>query len=83
MLYRKFGKTGEMVSILGFGCMRLPIIGGDPTNIDEDKAIAMIHYAIDAGVNYMDTAYPYHGSGSDAGGASEPFVVSALKDGFE
>ncbi|MBB5337351.1 putative aldo/keto reductase-like oxidoreductase [Pectinatus brassicae] len=31
MLYRKYGKTKEMVSVLGFGCMRLPIINNDPT----------------------------------------------------
>ncbi|HYH03721.1 MAG TPA: aldo/keto reductase [Bacillota bacterium] len=82
MLYRKFGKTGEMVSALGFGCMRLPVIGGDPTQIDEEQATKMIRYAIDAGVNYVDTAYPYHGNGFNQGGASEPFVAKALKEGY-
>ncbi|QJW48174.1 aldo/keto reductase [bacterium BFN5] len=82
MLYRTFGKTNEAVSVLGFGCMRLPTIGSDPTNIDEEKAIPMIRYAIDAGVNYVDTAYPYHGTGFTHGGASEPFVAKALKDGY-
>ncbi|MFT8314116.1 MAG: aldo/keto reductase [Clostridium sp.] len=82
MLYRKYGKTNENVSILGFGCMRLPIIGGDRTKIDEEKAIEMIHYAIDKGVNYIDTAYPYHGNGRERGGQSEPFVGRALKDGY-
>lgn len=82
LLYRKYGKTNEQVSVLGFGCMRLPIIGGDPTNIDEEKAIEMIRHAIDKGVNYVDTAYPYHGTGMASGGASEPFVAKALKNGY-
>ncbi|MFZ7101720.1 MAG: aldo/keto reductase [Peptococcaceae bacterium] len=82
MLYRKFGQTNQMVSNLGFGCMRLPIIGDDPTNIDEDTATAMIRSAVDAGVNYVDTAYPYHGTGFAQGGASELFVARALKDGY-
>jgi predicted aldo/keto reductase-like oxidoreductase len=83
MLYRKFGKTNEMVSILGFGCMRLPVLpGGDQSKIDEEKAIKLIRHAIDEGVNYIDTAYPYHGTGMDKGGESEPFVAKALKDGY-
>jgi len=83
MLYRKFGKTNEMVSILGFGCMRLPLLpGGDPTKIDETLATKMIRYAIDKGVNYIDTAYFYHGKGMDSSGQSEPFVAKVLKDGY-
>lgn len=82
MLYRKFGKTNEEISVLGFGCMRLPIIGDDPTKIDEEKAIQMIRHAIDEGVNYIDTAYPYHGVSMKTGGESEPLLAKALKDGY-
>jgi len=82
MLYRKLGKTNEKVSALGFGCMRLPVIDGDPTKIDDEKAIKMVRHSIDEGVNYIDTAYPYHGTGMTEGGESEPFVARALKDGY-
>jgi predicted aldo/keto reductase-like oxidoreductase len=73
MLYRKMPKNGDMLSILGFGCMRLPVENG---RIDEDRAIRQIRHAIDKGVNYVDTAWPYHGS------ASEPLLGKALKGGY-
>lgn len=83
MLYRKFGKTNEMLSILGFGCMRFPTMeGGDMSDIDEEKSMKMVRYAIDKGVNYLDTAYPYHGNGMSGAGASEPFVAKIIKDGY-
>lgn len=51
MLYRKFGKTNEMVSTLGFGCMRLPLLpGGDPSQIDENLAVKLVRYAIEKSI---------------------------------
>ena len=57
MQYRQFGKLDWKVSALGFGCMRLPTIEGKSENIDQPKVTEMIHTAIEAGINYFDTAY--------------------------
>lgn len=78
MRYRRFPRCGHDISILGFGCMRLPPAAGQPAGgaIDEEKATALIRTAIDAGVNYVDTAYPYHN------GESEVVVGRALDDGY-
>ena len=73
MLYRKIPKNGDELSILGFGCMRLPVKEG---KIDEERAAQQVHYAIDNGVNYIDTAWPYHM------GESEPFLGRALAGGY-
>jgi predicted aldo/keto reductase-like oxidoreductase len=82
MLYRPLGQTGVDVSILGFGCMRLPVIGGKPEAIDRPKATEMLRYAIDHGVNYVDTAYFYHAETFGQAGQSEPFVGEALSGGW-
>ena len=42
----------------------------------------MVRYAIDNGLNYLDTAYPYHGNGMSDKGKSEPFVAKVIKDGY-
>jgi len=77
MQYRSFPRVpGEPLSLLGFGCMRLPVVGGDMKVIDEARALPLVRQAVDRGVNYLDTAYPYHG------GESEPFVGRVLKDGY-
>ena len=79
MKYRTFGKTGLQISALGFGCMRLPVIDKDRSQIDERRAMELVHLAIDMGINYFDTAYPYHGKDFSSGGAGEPFMARALK----
>jgi predicted aldo/keto reductase-like oxidoreductase len=81
MRYRKLGKTGLDVSILGFGAMRLPMVGNpggmagfDPNiPIEEVEATKMVEYAVERGINYFDTAYGYHG------GKSEAFLGKTLK----
>jgi predicted aldo/keto reductase-like oxidoreductase len=71
MLYRWL--AGERVSQLGFGAMRLPMVDG---TVNVPETIRMLRYAIDNGVNYLDTAWPYHG------GESEGIVGKALEDGY-
>lgn len=61
MIYTDF--QGDKLSMLGFGTMRLPTLEGGA--IDETQVNEMVKYAIDHGVNYFDTAYPYHASMSE------------------
>ena len=53
------------LSALGFGAMRLPVIGGDDSRIDEASALRMVDTAMEIGINYYDTAWGYHGENSE------------------
>lgn len=68
MKYRNMGRITKEVSALGFGAMRMPA--------NKQEAVKMIRYAIDNGINYVDTAYTYHA------GRSEVIVGKALSDGY-
>ena len=71
MQYREMGKTGDKISVLGYGCMRFPRAGG---RVDEKLAERQVHSAIDRGVNYLDTAYLYFGN--------EAIVGNILSKGY-
>ncbi len=70
MIFQEF--QGEKLSMLGFGTMRLPLLT-DGT-VDEAQVAEMVRYAMDHGINYFDTAYPYHQ------GNSERVIGRALKN---
>lgn len=70
MIYRDF--KGEKISMLGFGTMRLPL--EEDGSIDEAHTLRMVDYALKNGINYFDTAYPYHG------GMSERVIGKALSN---
>lgn len=72
MIYNDF--HGEKISALGLGCMRLPLIDGDDSCVDQAKTAEMVDYAMKHGVNYYDTAWGYHA------GNSELAVGEALKN---
>lgn len=77
MQYRTLGSTGQKVSALGFGCMRLPTTDGQGgANVDAAEAVKMLQRGIDGGINYLDTALVYHG------GVSEEVVAKALQNGY-
>ena len=71
MYYKEI--AGVRVSALGMGNMRLPTVDGKENQIDREKALEIIDYAMSHGINYYDTAYRYHG------GESERFIGQALK----
>ena len=71
MKYRTMPRSQDMISALGFGCMRFPTTKDGL--IDEEPSLAMLHHAYDNGVNYFDTAWPYHN------GNSEPFLGRFLQ----
>jgi len=76
MRFRRFGHLEWKASALGFGCMRLPLSGEKFSEIDEVEASKMLEHAINKGVNYLDTAYSYHG------GESERFLGKFLQNGY-
>lgn len=78
MQYRPYGKLGYQVSALGLGCMRLPLQTDANGNVEvnREKAYELIRYAIDHGINYIDTALTYHS------GKSEEIVGEALDGGY-
>jgi uncharacterized protein len=74
MMYRSFPKIPDLkISTLGLGLMRLPVLEGDEARIDEEKADAMLAAAVEAGVNYVDTAWIYHKQ------QSEPYLGRAME----
>ena len=74
MLYRTVPNTGDELSILGFGCMRLP--GKKGAGLTRNGLFRQVRYAIDHGVNYVDTALAYHL------GKSEEVLASAVAGGY-
>lgn len=66
MQYRTMPKSQDKLSALGMGCMRLPMTSA--AKIDREQTLQMMHYALEHGVNYFDTAWAYHD------GASEPML---------
>jgi uncharacterized protein len=76
MQYRKMGSLDWEVSALGFGCMRLPPRRINRLRAEPDESVRIIRHGIDLGINYIDTAWPYHL------GDSERIVGQALQDGY-
>lgn len=76
MNYRKFGRLDWQVSVLGFGVMRLPLTSENMGDVNVEESVRIIRYAIDKGVNYLDSGYMYHM------GKSETTIARALEGGY-
>lgn len=63
MIYKDF--KGKKLSALGMGTMRLPVLDGDDSRVDEPAVQTMVDYAMEHGINYYDTAWGYHGGQSE------------------
>lgn len=63
MIYKDFGDL--KLSALGMGAMRLPVLDGDDSRIDEGAVEEMVAYAMEQGINYYDTAWGYHSGNSE------------------
>lgn len=63
MLYYEFKDI--KLSRLGLGCMRFPLTGSEQSSVDEAATAQIIDLAIESGINYFDTAWPYHGGNSE------------------
>jgi hypothetical protein len=74
MLYRNMKRSERSLSVLGFGCMRLPV--KSDSSVDREETKRLLRRATDSGVNYLDTAYTYHN------GQSETVLGEVLKDGY-
>ncbi len=77
MKMRRIEKLGIEVSAFGIGCMRFPMTTVDGVEmVDESISTPAIRYAIDNGVNYVDTAYVYSNQ------KNETMLGHALRDGY-
>ena len=79
MLYNTLGKTNLEVSRLGFGTMRLPTKANNG-DIYKEESAKMLSYAIENGINLIDTAYSYHSENLGDNGESENFVGEFLSE---
>ena len=88
MIYRDFQDLE--LSMLGMGTMRLPMVDGDDTKIDEAAAAEMVAYAMEHGINYYDTAWGYHSGNSElvmgkilSGYPREKFYLATKFPGYD